>query len=287
MTDYLSTPTNHYNLTLGEGPTWNPLTHQVSVVDIFDNTVYTMSLSDTGLVDAGQFHTDSNVGAALPLSDGSMVTCERGGIFLNGLSGVREKVCELPVAGREFRANDAKIGPDGHLWVGVMDDDATEGRGSLWRIARNGHSQCLLEGLTIPNGMDWWGDEFWFVNGPTEVISCYRFDQTGLEGTPEIIATRGTPDGLVIDSDGTFWLALWGQGRVDHFDRHGQILDTVKVDSPHSTSLTFAGEDRHTLVITSARLGMSDEALAGFPHAGDIFTARVDSVGRQAHQEFR
>ena len=90
-------------------------------------------------------------------------------------------------------AFDGKLGPDGKLWVGVMDYAATEGRGSLWRVGRDGSAQQLLEGLTIPNGLDWWQDEFWFVNGPAEHIHCYQWDESGLTPTPHRFDTTAHP----------------------------------------------------------------------------------------------
>lgn len=286
MTDYVSVPSGRYGLTLGEGPLWNPGTGELSIIDIFDKTVYRFEVRGTELTEVGSFRTEGDVGAALPLEDGHFLTCERGGVFVRDIDGTGHRVADLPVSGSDMRFNDGKLGPDGHLWVGVMDDEATEGRGSLWRISAHGDAQCLLDGLTIPNGMDWWGDEFWFVNGPTEEIRCYRFDSRGIEPTDRRITTRGTPDGLVIDTEGFLWLALWGEGRVDRYRPDGAVLDTVSVASPHSTSLSFAGDDLTTLVMTSARFAMSDEALAATPHAGDLFTVSVEATGRLPNRRF-
>lgn len=287
MSAYTATPTGDYGLTLGEGPMWDPVRREVSVVDIFERVVYRFAVVDGGLREVAQIHTQAEVGAALPLDDGRLLTCERNGVFLHGPQDSREKVCDLPVTGPDFRPNDAKIGPDGHLWMGVMDDGATEGRASLWRVSARGHSQCLLSGLTIPNGMDWWGDEFWFVNGPDETIGHYRFDDRGVEKTRQSIATRGTPDGLTIDSEGLIWLALWGEGRVDRFNQTGEIVDWVAVASPHSTSVAFIGEALDTVVITSAQFAMAPEALQSTPHAGDIFLCPVEATGRLPHRRFR
>ncbi len=286
MTEYQSTASGQFNFNLGEGPVWNPQTQQLSTVDIFERRVHLFELLDTRLAHVGEFETEGDVGAALPLSNGGFVLCEQGGVFVRAADGNRTKVCELPVPGGELRFNDGKLGPDGKLWVGIMDYEATEGRGSLWRIGRDGAAQLLLDGLTIPNGLDWWQDEFWFVNGPAEEIRCYHWDEAGLTATERKFETNGTPDGLAIDSKGELWLALWGEGRVDHFDKSGQVVDSISVASPHSTSLCFAGADLDTLVMTSAQFNMSPQALAEYQRAGDLFVQRVPARGRAPYLDF-
>lgn len=286
MAKYQSKPTGNYALELGEGPVWNPIRQELSIVDIFSRRVHVFSLDGQELIPKYDFATEGDVGAALPLEDGSFLLCEDSGFFLRHADGSRTQVAKLPVKGKEFRSNDAKIGPDGRLWVGIMDYDATEGNGSLWRIGLDGSCQLLLDKLTIPNGMDWWGDQFWFVNGPAQELRCYRWDDSGLTDTGKRFRTNGTPDGLVIDKRGTIWLALWGEGRVDHFDERGEVIDSVSVASPHSTSLCFAGEGLDSLVMTSARFAMTDQALRDFAQAGDLFTCKVPDTGRQPNMTF-
>lgn len=286
MAEFLSTPTGKFSFDLGEGPSWNPNTKQVSMVNIFEKEVHLFSLSETTLSHVDTFHTEGDVGAALPLADGSFLLCENHGVFLRQPTGERHKVADMPVSGEQFRCNDAKVGPDGKLWLGIMDYDATEGKGSLWRIGRDGSAQILLPSLTIPNGLDWYGDEFWFVDGPTEEIRCYNWDHSGLTETEKRFVTNGTPDGLAMDANGEIWLALWGQGRVDHFNQAGEVVDSVSVPSSHSTSLCFAGENLDTLVMTSALIHTAEDELTKFPRAGDVFTCQVSTKGRGANLTF-
>jgi sugar lactone lactonase YvrE len=283
MADQVSLPTGRHSFELGEGPVWNPARNQLSTVDIFARAVHLFTVQDGLIVETGSFDCEGDVGAALPTSDGGFVLCLNSGIFFRDQDGATEKICDLPVSGSEFRCNDAKLGPDGKLWVGIMDYEASSGAGSLWRIGRNGQCQLLLDNLTIPNGMDWWQDEFWFVDGPAEEISLYKWSELGLEATPRKIQTNGTPDGLTIDSNGEIWLALWGEGRVDHFDASGTVIESISVASPHSTSLCFAGEKLDTLVMTSAKFAMKAEDLERFQSAGDLFSHQTSSRGRESN----
>jgi len=286
MTEQVSSPTGELSLELGEGPVWNPAKNELSIVDIFARRVHLFTVQGGVLISKSSFDCPGDVGAALPTSEGGFVLCLNTGIFFRDQDGEISKICDLPVKGSEFRCNDAKLGPDGKLWVGIMDYDASAGAGSLWCIGRNGQSQVLLDNLTIPNGMDWWKDEFWFVDGPAEQISLYKWSESGLEQTSTNFQTNGTPDGLTIDSQGEIWLSLWGQGRVDHFDRSGRVIESISVASPHSTSLCFAGENLDTLVMTSAKFAMKEEDLKSFPSAGDLFSFRTSSKGRESHFDF-
>lgn len=286
MTRFVARPTGAHSFELGEGPVWNPDTKQLSTVDIFQRQVHLFDIQNSYLSHRSSFETLGDVGAALPLSSGEFVLCENDGIVIRHPDGTREKVTDAPFTGKSLRSNDAKLGPDGTLWVGVMDYDAAEGAGSLWRISRSGDCQKLLSNLTIPNGLDWWGDEFWFVDGPTEEVRCYNFSGVGLEATDKRFSTNGTPDGLTFDANGEIWLALWGEGRVDHFNKHGDVVDSVEVASPHSTSLCFAGHGLNTLVCTSAAFAMDESILSQYPNRGDIFLVDVEVTGRSANFVF-
>ena len=287
MTNFVAKPTGDYSFELGEGPVWNPDTRQLSTVDIFQREVHLFEIENSSLFHRSSFRTLGDVGAALPLAGGEFLLCENEEIAIRHPDGTREKVTDAPLKGENLRSNDAKLGPDGALWVGVMDYDATEGAGSLWRISRSGHCQKLLSNLTIPNGLDWRGDEFWFVDGPTEEIRCYNFSDKGLEPTEKRFSTNGTPDGLTFDANGEIWLALWGEGRVDHFNKNGEVVDSVEVASPHSTSLCFAGEALNTLVCTSAVFAMDEATMSQHPSRGDIFTFDLEVSGRPANLRFR
>jgi sugar lactone lactonase YvrE len=283
MAEIVATPRAGLSMTLGEGPGWNATTGQFSCVDIFGKSIYVFSVEGQELELLKTIETPTEVGAALPLDDGSFISCERAGIFRIETDGHRTQVAPLPVSNPAFRCNDAKIGPDGRIWVGVMHEDATPGAGSLWAIESSGVSQCLLNGLTIPNGMDWWEDCFWFVDGPQPEIRQYRVTDRGVSDTGEFVKTPTTPDGFSMDSDGNMWLAVWGGGQVVCLDQRGDVLHTVSVASPHTTSVCLVDD---TLLITSATLALEENVLAAHPHAGDVFTATVPARGRQAFSNF-
>lgn len=274
------------SLTLGEGPVWDAQRAQLSVVDVLGRAIYRIAQDSGAWRVRDTLATDGDVGAALPIGGGHFLTCESGGIFIVDESS-RERVCGLPGGRDGQRCNDAKIAPDGSLFVGVMDYEATKGAGSLWRVERSGQATQLLDGLTIPNGLDWWEDEFWFVDGPTPRVSCYRWSSDGLVETGRSIVTNGVPDGLSIDQGGRIWLALWDEGRVDCLERTGERVSSVSVPAPQSTSVAWCGPGMATLAVTSASYGYEDDDYAAHPQAGSVFFVEPGATGRASSQLFR
>ena len=55
------------------------------------------------------------------------------------------------------------------------------------------------------------------------------------------------------------------------------MLETVDLPVERPTSCAFGGPDRDTLFVTSAREGLSDEAIARQPCAGHVFA--VEGLG--------
>ena len=87
----------------------------------------------------------------------------------------------------------------------------------------------------------------------------------------------------LVDADGHLWVAVFGQGEVRRFAPDGTLVDVVRTPrAPQATNLCFAGPDRRTLVITTAREDMTDQDVADHPESGRLFTTRVDVPGLPA-----
>jgi sugar lactone lactonase YvrE len=273
------------HMELGEAPIWDAARSELIVVNIFGREIHRLAHSASGWQVTQSIPTDTDVGAAIPLSDGSLVSVEAQG-FVHITGDTKERLFAIPgVTSSDFRANDAKIGPDGRIYVGVLDYDLTVGAGSLWAVNRSGESELMLDGLTIPNGMDWWQGTLWFVNGPEPKIQAYETNDRGLVPTRHI-TTDAIPDGLTIDSEGNIWVALWGQGRVDCFSQEGELLQQVAVPATQPTSVALCGPNLTTLAITTARYQLDDDQLAQTPQAGDVFFTEVPTKGVRFHNEW-
>jgi L-arabinonolactonase len=72
----------------------------------------------------------------------------------------------------------------------------------------------------------------------------------------------GTPDGGAIDVEGCLWNAQWGASRLVRYRPDGTIDRIVGVQVEQPTSCAFGGPGLAVLYVTSAREGLSAEALA-------------------------
>jgi sugar lactone lactonase YvrE len=72
---------------------------------------------------------------------------------------------------------------------------------------------------------------------------------------------------------------LFDGGRVVRLSPEGEILATVELPVTRPTMIAFGDTDLRTAYVTSARIGLSEEQLAAQPHAGAIFSFRVDVPG--------
>jgi sugar lactone lactonase YvrE len=88
------------------------------------------------------------------------------------------------------------------------------------------------------------------------------------------------PDGMTLDSDGGFWIALWGGGALVRFDKFGNKMETIQMPVSHPTSCCFGGPDLKTLIITTSKIALSEKEQLENPLAGSLFKIETDTVGQ-------
>jgi sugar lactone lactonase YvrE len=94
---------------------------------------------------------------------------------------------------------------------------------------------------------------------------------------------QGRPDGGSFDQQGYYWTALFDGGRVVRLSPDGTITQEVVLPALRPTMIAFGGDDLCTAYVTSARIGLTPEQLAGQPLAGAVFSFRVDTPGVPEH----
>ena len=88
------------------------------------------------------------------------------------------------------------------------------------------------------------------------------------------------PDGAEVDSDGFYWSAINGQGKVLRFDPVGRRLERqCRVPFQYPTMVTFGGADLRTMFVTSGRWGIADTDAADHPLDGSIFAFEAPVAG--------
>ena len=83
------------------------------------------------------------------------------------------------------------------------------------------------------------------------------------------------PDGSIIDAEGCLWNAQWGAARVARYDAIGELMGFLAAPVAQVTCPALGGEGMNELVLTTARAGLSREALAAQPLSGSLFGLRL------------
>ncbi|MHB8718850.1 MAG: SMP-30/gluconolactonase/LRE family protein [Candidatus Dormibacteria bacterium] len=191
-----------------------------------------------------------------------------------------------------MRLNDGKVDPKGRMWVGSNAWEFTPGAGALRRLDTDGALHVVLDGLTLPNGLDWagGGTRMYFTDSFSERVWLFDVDEGGTLHARRDVAVIANdtssahglvaPDGLCTDAEGNAWVAVYGAGEVRCVSPAGQLLEVVSVPVLAATSCTFGGDDLQTLYITTGPAAPGAEASE--PHAGGIFACRPGVAGLAA-----
>ena len=76
---------------------------------------------------------------------------------------------------------------------------------------------------------------------------------------------------MTVDSEGYLWIAFWGGWCLRRYSPDGEWVETIKMPVQRPTSCAFGGRDLDRLYVTSASIGLDDDALKMQPNAGGLF----------------
>ena len=272
----------HARALLGEGPRWDAASRRLLWVDIEGRALH---LFDPARGDDRAIELDDRVGAAAPTETGGVLVALAGRLALVDLE--NESVmtlAEIP-HGPELRLNDGVCDPAGRFWVGSMALDYAPGRGALYRYSREGGLDCVLENVTISNGLGWSPDgaTMYYIDSMAYRVDRFDFDAaTGeiADRRPFVVIERGAgiPDGLAVDDDGGLWVALWGRGSIRRYSSDGELEQVLAVPVDKVTACCFGGEDGRSLYVTTASVDLEREQ----PLAGCVFVTELDVSGPPA-----
>ena len=270
---------------LGEGPVWDAKQGIIYWIDILKGQLYSL-------------HPKTNTQASIALNQkigsfalsdhGKIIAALKEGIYwVDKTSGQKELIITPEKHLPNNRFNDGKCDPAGRFWAGTMSLTEEKEAGSLYCIEKNKQtglieSKKMIADLTISNGMAWSrdGKTFYFIDTPTYEIVSYDYDlNTGSIENKKIVvnidAADGFPDGMTIDAEGMLWVAHWGGWQVTRWNPvTGKKLSSIQLPAAKITSCTFGGDNLTDLYISSARVGLTDAALAQQPLAGSLFVVK-------------
>jgi sugar lactone lactonase YvrE len=269
---------------LAEAPWYDERSGRVGWVDILGARVLWRDLA-TG--ETGQLSTPGEVGAAVPRAGGGLVLVLATGPVLADEDGTLTPLPSYddPEPGVAVRTNDAKADPGGRLWFGTMDRAMATPRGALYRLDPGaGTARRMVEGVTISNGLDWYGDRMYYADSPTHRVDLFDYDPaTGdIAGRRPFVHLGHPADGLCVDADGCVWVAVWGTGTVRRYTPDGSLERELTVPTPQVTSCAFAGSDYRTLIVTTG----AEFELHGQPGAGLVYVERLTDVSGRPVDRF-
>ncbi len=276
---------------LAEGPSWDPECGELAWVDILAGHLHRWDTS-TGIDHC--LPLGEPVGAIARRADSGFVAALGSGFAVVDDDGAITRLGDTTIGRPGMRMNDGKCDSAGRFWAGSMAYTLTPHAGALYRLDTSRRALPVFQGLTLSNGLGWSPDDtlMYLVDsqrpgGPT--LTVFDFDAARGEIDHARVLLRfpddgAVPDGLAIDAEGCLWIAMFGGGEVRRYTPAGRLDRTVAVPASQPTCCTFGGPDLTDLYITTARIGLTPEQLAGQPHAGGIFCAPSTVSGLPANR---
>jgi xylono-1,5-lactonase len=265
---------------LGEGPLWSPVDQATYFVDIKGCRLYRWRAGR-----GESWSTPAEPGFVAPCAGGSLLVGLRAGLY--SFSPETRRWLRIVLVEKDQpgnRVNDGFVDPRGVLWFGTMDDGETAATGSLysWRAGAL-RPEARDAGYIITNGPAVSPDGRTLYHTDTMKKTTYAFDLSEdgrLSGKRVFVTTEdGYPDGMAVDADGYVWIAVWDGWRIDRIDPSGRRERSVRFPCANVTKLAFGGPDLRTAYVTTARKGLSAQALASQPLAGGLFCFEVETPG--------
>jgi sugar lactone lactonase YvrE len=265
---------------LGEGPVWDARTQTLLWIDLLAGDIHQYNpITGTRITcNVGQL-----VGAVAVRRGGGLVAALQYGFGLvdrqtGTVTRLTDPEAHLP--GNRF--NDGKCDPAGRFWAGTTSYAELPDQASLYCLEADGAVTRKLQPVSMSNGLAWSpdGQTLYYIDTPTHEVVAFTYDPcTGAIGDQRtvirFVEADGYPDGMTIDAEGMLWVAFWGGWRVGRYDpRTGQLLHRIGMPVGQVTSCTFGGPELRDLYITTARTGLSGEALQEQPLAGALFVLK-------------
>lgn len=270
---------------LGESPVWHAAEARLYWVDIEGREIHRTDVA-TGADDV--MEVAEQIGCIAPRAGGGLIAAlENGCAIIDRWDGAPQPFGPAVLADKPHqRFNDGRVDARGRLWVGSLTSDKSNPDAALYRLDPDGSLTEIFGQLTTSNGAAFSpdGGTFYHADTPTHAIRAYDVDADA--GTlshgrifHQFALGNGRPDGAAVDAEGCYWSALWDGWRVVRFSPAGELLHTVEMPVQRPTMIAFGGPDLRTAFVTSAGKNLTDEERAGQPHAGGVFSFRVDVPG--------
>lgn len=273
---------NETKCALGEGPLWHPLREQFFWFDINNKQLLT---SKDGKNQLWQFN--EHVSAAGWVDENTLLICSATAFLKFDIeTGSQEIIAPLEADMPNTRSNDGRADPQGGMWIGTMDLEATKDGGAIYRYYK-GEVRTIYPNITIPNSICFSpdGSTAYYADTKDKCIMSQTLDAEGWPvGDAQMFIDMNeedlSPDGSVVDAEGCLWNAQWGAARIAKYSAQGKFLTAIDIpDAKQTTCPAFGGKDLQTIFVTSAADGDDSK------NAGKTFAILPRGiVGQKEHQ---
>ena len=259
---------------LGEGPVWVAREAALYWLDIKGRKIF--RLGDDGAFQ--QWPTPMRVGSIAPRKSGGFIAGTEDGIAIVDPASNRFEIVARPeqdLPGNRF--NDGKVDRRGRFWAGTMDDEEKAASGTLYCVDADLGCTAVDSGYKVTNGPAFSpsGDVMYHNDSARQVTYAFDMDAGGNAANRRTFLQFGPgdgyPDGMTVDSEGCLWIAFWGGWCIRRYSPDGEWVETIKMPVQRPTSCAFGGRDLERLYVTSASIGLDEEALQMQPNAGGLF----------------
>lgn len=277
---------------VGECPLWHPDDAALYWVDITGFAVHRLHPA-TGAHNNWQMPAEP--GCIARNAMGGLIVALRSGFFhLNTDDGTLQAIAAAPYDTATTRFNDGRCDAVGRFWAGSLYEPRDRQSGAMYCLDQ-GTIHTHWSGVTVSNGLAFSPDNCTLYHADTtaHLIRRYAFDlEHGTASTPQVFRQfsndklhnyGGRPDGAAVDSEGTYWCAMFDGGRLLRLSPGGEILREIPLPLRCPTMIAFGGEDLCTLYITSARHNRAVAELAEYPLSGCLLSMRVEVPGLPEH----
>ncbi|KAK7736268.1 rRNA-processing protein cgr1 [Cytospora paraplurivora] len=254
---------------LGEGPYFEKATNSLRWVDIINQRVHSVSLTEgPGSVKTIQLDTPVTVTADVEGIDPQekiLIGVKYGIALLDRKTGKYEYLSKFASAdgqaNERLRSNDGGVDPHGRFWLGSMTDFGLgdiQPEGGIYLFderKKPSETKKVIPDLKIPNTISWSPDykTQYYTHSTSRVVNAYDYNVTdGSVSNHRVFYKhdgQGEPDGHRVDVDGNVWHAVYGESRVLKISPEGKLIGQINLPTKNITCVQFVGTE---LFITTA-----------------------------------
>lgn len=187
--------------------------------------------------------------------------------------------------GKPLRLNDGRVDRQGRFWFGAMLEGPSELKAELYRMSPDFDVSTHETDIDISNSLCWSpsGTTMYFADSSKNEIYEYAFnpEKGEISGKRLFAKTQSGvhPDGSCVDRAGNLWNAQWGSGQIVCYSPKGEVLTAVDIPCKQPSCVAFGGPKLDRLIVSSARIGLSQMDLTANPRSGDLFIYKTNIAG--------